>query len=272
MKAFLDILKPNQLIYPNTVGYDWNQVEIDRPQGHPYYHWLQTNQGEGTVKIDGEEIKLSKNDGILITPFTPHSYDSEQFWTTNFITICGYASIFFPKQLGEKKYFVLRKNTRISEHIRTLADALDSTCDDRQVSLQTYQIFLDILEGLQEDPSESYNSIPVCWEVKKYIDDNYMEKISINEISKLFNISPQYMIKVFKQAFKTSPYKYLTQKRVNEAEKLLISNRDLLISEIANLVGFEGASHFIEVFKKAQNCTPLEFRMIYYQGADFNHK
>lgn len=79
MKAFLDILKPNQLIYPNTVGYDWNQVDVNRPQGHPYYHWLQTNQGEGVVNIDNKSIILAKNDGILITPFTPISTNLTSF-------------------------------------------------------------------------------------------------------------------------------------------------------------------------------------------------
>ncbi|MCI2959765.1 AraC family transcriptional regulator [Pediococcus pentosaceus] len=272
MKAFLDILKPNQLIYPNTVGYDWNQVDVNRPQGHPYYHWLQTNQGEGVVNIDNKSIILSKNDGILITPFTPHKYQSDQFWTTNFITICGYASIFFQKQLGEKKYFVLRESSCVDKDIYNLTNKLDSSCDDAQISLQTYKIFLDILHGVQQVSAEGYKSIPICWEIKNYIDDNYMEKISIKKIGRLFNISPQYIIKVFKQAFNISPYRYLTKKRISEAEKLLISNKDLLISEVANLVGFDGASHFIDVFKRVENCTPLEFRLIYYQGADFNHE
>lgn len=272
MKAFLDMLKPNELIYPNTVAFDWQQTEVSRPQGHPYFHWLQTNQGEGIVEIEEKQIRLSKNDGIMITPFTPHKYNSDQHWTTNFITLCGYATTFFPKQLGEGKYFVIREGKTIKNQIHTLTERLTNNISEDDISLATYQIFLSIRQEIQKNISEKNSTTPIYWEIKRYIDSKFSSKITIISISKYFHISPQYLIKIFKQTIGISPYQYLIKKRISEAKKLLISNRDLLIYEVANLAGFENTSHFIETFKKSEHCTPLEFRTIYYQGRDFNYE
>lgn len=272
MKAFFDILKSNELIYPNTIAYGWEPDNAIRRQGHPYYQWIQTDQGEGVVKISGQKIILQKNDGILISPFIPHSYSATKYWSTDFITICGYATPFFHKLLGDGTFFLLHDCTEIKEDIVKLTDMVDHNDSTNNISLVTYSIFTKIRQGIQKRYSAKERLSPINWEVKKYIDSHYMEKITIQKLSTTYHISPQYLIKIFKSATGKTPYQYLVQKRIIEAEKILVSNNDLLISEIASLCGFDNTSRFIEVFKKYKYCTPLEFRTIYYQGSDFKYE
>lgn len=268
MKAFLDILKPNELIYPNTVSIGWRQGKVERPQGHPYYHWLQTDQGEGTIKIAGKVITLYKHDGILISPFVPHTYFSKQHWQTNYITLCGYATTFFPKLLGEQKFYLLRDVRQVATDLAQLADGLERGSSDKMISQLTYQIFTELRATILKTTVGKNSASPIYWEAKKYLDSHYMQKITINQMSQDFHVSPQYLIKIFKQTVGVSPYQYLLNRRISEAKKLLVSNHDLLISEIATLVGMDNVSHFIELFKRYENCTPLEFRTIFYQGRD----
>ncbi|MGO3732470.1 MAG: AraC family ligand binding domain-containing protein [Vagococcus sp.] len=197
MKAYLDILKPNELIYPNTIAYDWKQDKVDRPQGHPYYQWLQTNQGEGIINIENKDIILKKNDGILITPFTPHYYEPNQYWTTNFMTICGYGITFFPNLIGERRFFHIINSKKLSKLIEDFTDLFDQSLEDSEVSIKTYHIFLTIRDKIQQQNLINTSSTPIYWEIKKYIDRNYMYKLSIGAISKEFHISNQYLIKIF---------------------------------------------------------------------------
>ena len=32
-----------------SIGNDWTQDDVARPDGYPYFHWLQTEQGEGRI-------------------------------------------------------------------------------------------------------------------------------------------------------------------------------------------------------------------------------
>ena len=60
-----------------SLGNHWNQVNIFRPDGYPYYHYLQTEKGTGRIEVRGKFYTLGANEGILIAPGVPHSYHRE---------------------------------------------------------------------------------------------------------------------------------------------------------------------------------------------------
>ena len=73
-----------------SLGNHWNQVNIFRPDGYPYYHYLQTEKGTGRIEVRGRFYTLGANEGILIAPGVPHSYHRESTsWTTMFATFTG---------------------------------------------------------------------------------------------------------------------------------------------------------------------------------------
>ena len=37
-----------------SLGNHWNQVNIFRPDGYPYYHYLQTEKGTGRIEVCGK--------------------------------------------------------------------------------------------------------------------------------------------------------------------------------------------------------------------------
>ena len=51
-----------------SLGNHWNQVNIFRPDGYPYYHYLQTEKGTGRIEVRGKFYTLGANEGILIAP------------------------------------------------------------------------------------------------------------------------------------------------------------------------------------------------------------
>ncbi|AJY75605.1 response regulator [Paenibacillus beijingensis] len=97
-------------------------------------------------------------------------------------------------------------------------------------------------------------------EVKRYIDANLHEPLSLQLIAERFFIHPNYFSRRFKERFKMSFVNYMTGERIRKAEQLL-KETGLQIQEIAVIVGIPDAAYFSSVFRKATGTTPVQYRM-----------
>ena len=93
----------------------------------------------------------------------------------------------------------------------------------------------------------------------EHINANLSASLSVEEIAKNSNISKNTLYRGFKKEFGMTVRDYITQKRMETAEKLL-KNTDLSIEEIADKVGFSTSAYFGSVFKKSKGISPLKFR------------
>jgi AraC-like DNA-binding protein len=95
-----------------------------------------------------------------------------------------------------------------------------------------------------------------------YINNHCTENITLDDMAKLAGFSKYHFSRLFTEFMNVSFYKYLNQRRIMYAEKLLI-NPNLSITEIAHTSGFSNLSTFIRMFKICKNCTPTNFRNMY---------
>jgi AraC-like DNA-binding protein len=98
--------------------------------------------------------------------------------------------------------------------------------------------------------------------LKKVID--YMEKNmgkypSIEELSKLANMSKTRFQLAFRKTYGTTAYTYLKTLRMNHA-LFLLRDSEYSISSIAKQVGYNNAGHFAGIFKKMYGVTPKKYR------------
>ncbi len=112
----------------------------------------------------------------------------------------------------------------------------------------------------QNDTGEDLGFLGV--RAKAYIDEHYMEAISLPTIADALNVSPYYLSHTFKQATGYSPIQYLLRRRIGEAQTLLISS-SLSIAEIAGLTGFDSQNYFNAQFTKHVGIPPGKFRSSY---------
>lgn len=93
-----------------------------------------------------------------------------------------------------------------------------------------------------------------------YIHENYSNPdLSLNMVARTFNISSQYLSSFFKSHMGQNYIEYITQYRLRHALELL-KNTDHSVQEIAHMVGYTDAGHFIRVFKRYYSLTPGQYR------------
>lgn len=103
--------------------------------------------------------------------------------------------------------------------------------------------------------------------IKNYIDQHYMEPLTLQSMGEALHISPYYLSHVFKQMSGYSPVQYLLRRRIGEAQTLLITT-DLSITEIAGMVGYDTQSYFNLQFTKNVGMPPKKFRQNYIVSSD----
>lgn len=92
-----------------------------------------------------------------------------------------------------------------------------------------------------------------------YINSHYMEDISIQTLADLCSINPNYAGQLFKQKMNQTFSSYLSNFRIQKAEKLLVDT-DMPIALVAASVGYQDYFYFAKVFKKLTGSTPSSYR------------
>lgn len=99
----------------------------------------------------------------------------------------------------------------------------------------------------------------VIGQIRQYIDQNYASMITLNTISEKFYINASYASRLFKQELSENFIDYLTERRMNEAMKLLQCT-ELTVYEITEKTGYGNPKYFSQLFKKHTGMSPREFR------------
>lgn len=113
--------------------------------------------------------------------------------------------------------------------------------------------------ALKKNPirSRKYDTLK---DILGYISRNYNKKITLVEISRSVNLTPQYLCKLFKEMTRINIIDYINNYRIETAATLLEAGK-LSITDISLECGFDNVSYFNRVFKKHLGCTPTEFRL-----------
>ncbi|MCR5415845.1 MAG: response regulator [Pseudobutyrivibrio sp.] len=94
---------------------------------------------------------------------------------------------------------------------------------------------------------------------KQYIDENYMKELTLDDVSRVVNISSYYFSKLFKEETGENFIDYLTKLRIETAKNLLKTTTKS-IKEISADVGYSDPNYFSRNFKKYTGKTPTDFQ------------
>jgi len=237
------------------------------PHLHDEYVIDITLGGEGTLFASKNEYVLPAKSVFIMSPFLVHSAKIEKHaeWLL--------ASIYVPRSV---MHSLLRPLKPLCEFVQPAALLLNekSIIDAAHRLIETLE-FNNNVKAREEalnhfifslDLLKRTNFFDLGVEFQKastallFINRNFKMNIKIDEIASFTDLSPNYFISVFKKFAGVSPHQYLMARRLAEAHKLLRTNIDMPLSDVAHECGFYDQSHFIGQFKRVYAIAPLEYR------------
>lgn len=131
--------------------------------------------------------------------------------------------------------------------------------DELGIVIQPLCHMLYLLQLLLTDIPETEMKSSLFDSILSYVQRNFMQDISIRDISHACSCSESTISHLFKQHTGLPVKKYMFQLRINQAKKLLETS-DLPISTVALLCGFSNINYFPTAFKKSVGVNPMEYR------------
>ena len=99
----------------------------------------------------------------------------------------------------------------------------------------------------------------ILTEIEKEVRENYAQNLSLRDFGTKFFVNSSYLGQIFRKKYNMTFKDYLTNYRINEAAKLLLST-DRRIVQIAEDVGYHDSDYFIRKFIEIKGCTPAKYR------------
>lgn len=95
-----------------------------------------------------------------------------------------------------------------------------------------------------------------------YVMTNYHQNITLDEIASIASMTKNAFCRYFKVRTNKSFFQFLIEVRIERAAKLLSSNGELSVLEIAESCGFNNISNFNRKFKELKQLSPLQYRKL----------
>ena len=105
----------------------------------------------------------------------------------------------------------------------------------------------------------SVSSHRQCAAIRRYIDLHFKESLTLDLLAEEAHMNKHYLSHAFKREYGISPINYMISRRIEES-KYLLTETDLSLSQISQLLGFSSLSYFSQVFRKSQSIPPIEYR------------
>lgn len=126
---------------------------------------------------------------------------------------------------------------------------------ERIISLKAEEILI-YLERNCNGEQKTAKDLSFC---RKYIEENYMHRVSISELAQMTMYSVDHFRHLFLAQYGASPQSYLISVRLKKVKELL-RDTELSCSAVAQLCGFSDSSQMTKMFRREYRQTPGEYR------------
>lgn len=118
--------------------------------------------------------------------------------------------------------------------------------------------FFQCLERLPPEGQPGGRS-DIVTQIKAYVNQNYLNDVSIASVAERFDITPTYLSRIFHQKNGVKFIDYVTEVRIENAMRILQDNPDILVKDVAVMVGYYSARHFTRLFSKQCGMYPSDY-------------
>ncbi|MCR5743687.1 MAG: AraC family transcriptional regulator [Lachnospiraceae bacterium] len=223
-------------------------------------------QGSGWLSYEGEVHDLHAGDCVFIDCKKPYSHETkDDLWTLRWVHFNG------PTVQNIYMKYVERGGSCVIRHADTarifsLWEELYAIAgsDDYIRDMRINESLTSLLTILMElswhaESARGTTRRQNLLDIRRYLDEHYTDKVTLDELSDMFFINKFYLTRVFREQFGMSISHYITQLRITHAKQLLrFSN--MTTDEIGSECGLSPGYYFSRTFKKVEGISPSEYR------------
>lgn len=204
------------------------------------------------LKGDVEELEKSFDD--IFSQL--YSCKNKEYVKTVFIDLLSQAKVFIEPLRKEQNTLALSDatfNYNIYQKLHSFEDVKNYITD----------IYKKVIKMGKNQGQEQYSySIQKSIE---YIKKNYRKNITLSDVAKYSDVSKNYLSFLFKQEIGTNFSTFLLNFRIDKSKELL-TNGNIKIYEIADMVGFGNPYYFSKVFREIVGISCREYQRLYYES------
>ncbi|WP_454191307.1 helix-turn-helix domain-containing protein [Paenibacillus sp. Marseille-Q7038] len=101
--------------------------------------------------------------------------------------------------------------------------------------------------------------------IGRMMEENFTNPVSLHDLAYMSGRSLSTFKREFQATYHTSPLKWIRNRRLDEAKKLLLETT-FSVTDICYTIGFENIAHFSKVFKLQFGLSPSEYRKRFTQN------
>lgn len=226
------------------------------------------SKGKGTFKVNNKTFNLKQGDMFIILKGMNVEYmaSMDDPWEYYWIGFSGSNSSEYLNRTSIIDSYVVTctEDSKIPNIILNMCEISKnynpSSSDDIVLLRELYSLLYTFIKEFPKEFEYKDKELHTyIQEAINFINSNYMNSITINEVANHVNLSRSYLYKMFIKNLKVSPQKYLINLRMYKAT-LLLKNTKLPIGEVANKVGYSDSLLFSKTFSKYFSMSPLNYR------------
>ena len=254
---------------------------------HPEIELVHIEQGSGTQFVGDNIQNFQSGDLLLIGPNLPHYWRCDEKYFKGDSQLYAQATVLhFSADLSGETFRTLPENKAISELLDKAKWGMKLLGKENQQIKTLLQNLLDQVEGnpiislLQiletlanshdikllsnshyQEEYDQHDEDRIN-QIYKYSLSNFQQKITIEEIAGIANISPNSFCRYFKSRSRKTYSQFLLELRIGHACKLLIDGK-LSVAQICFESGFNNFANFNRYFKLHTGKSPLQYQKGY---------
>lgn len=251
------------------IGIEYEENGVIREEGYPDYQWAYCLEGEGIFTIAKQSYHILKGMAFFFKKDVPHSYQGiTKPWRIEWITFNGtqVEKIMEYMGIGDMLVMKVERDKEIRQRIKDIFYTLNVSpyMYGRMLKgsgqLYEFLIFMGQNKVNNQNEARTYERLrPVI----TYMDTHYQNEVTLEQLAEQIGVTKYYLCRLFKEAYQSKPFDYLNQIRIQKAKEYLVTQEQIKVKEVGELVGFKDTSYFCLKFREYEGCSPLVFKQKY---------
>lgn len=257
---------PAKLIYVSSSIYEGDWFSIRHT--HSFAELFYVRSGQGNFIVEDDIYPVKQDDLVIVNPNVEHTEVSVSSDPLEYVVLGVEGMSFdFGNRSGSLNHKIINYRNQRNELLFYFNAMLRETENKEENYEAICQNLLEVvIISLMRSSGHPFSVVAtqrankICSRIKRYIDSNYTEDISLDFLADKAHISKYYLSHTFTKYYGMSPINYLNEVRLRTSKELL-ETTDLSISQIAESSGFSSQSYFSQSFRRSCGLTPSDYRV-----------